>query len=62
MQKNIDRGAADEISVSKILFWQYLEYVHLILHNLKKLKRTTIVIFTISSFLSLQYFSVTTAE
>ena len=33
----VDRSAADEISVFKILFWKYLEYVTLILCNYKKL-------------------------
>ena len=48
----VDRWAADETSVLEILFSEYLEYVLIILRNYKKLKRTKIFRFTISSFLS----------
>ena len=50
-QKNqlVDNWAADEISVSEILFRKYLEYVLLILGNYKKLKNTRKFRFTISS-------------
>ena len=34
----VDSWAADEISVSEILFWKNLEYVSLILRNCKKIK------------------------
>lgn len=30
--------AADEVSALEILFWEYLEYIHLILRNYKKIK------------------------
>ena len=53
--KVVDRWAADEISISQIMFWKYLEYIPLILRNSKKVKRTKIFIFTISSFLSGRY-------
>ena len=46
----VDHWPADEISILKILFWKYLEYVPLILSNYEKPKRTKIVRFTISSF------------
>ena len=52
--QEIDNGAANEISVSEILFWKYLEYVPLILCNYKKLQRTKTVTFTISTFFSAQ--------
>ena len=39
----VDSWVADEIPVSKMLFWKYLEYVNLILHNYKKLQMTKIV-------------------
>ena len=55
------RWDADEISVSQILFWKYLEYVPLTLHSYKKLNNTKIVGFESSSFLSAQYFLVTAA-
>ena len=58
----VDRGAADEISLSQILFWKYLEYVPLILRNYKKLNRAKTFRFTISSFLSAQYFLVRAAS
>ena len=48
----VDHWPADEISILKILFWKYLEYVPLILSNYKRLRRLKIVRFTISSFLS----------
>ena len=35
----VDFYVADEISALEILFCKYLEYVPLILHNYKKLKR-----------------------
>ena len=54
--------ATDEISVSKMLFSKYLEYVPLILRNYKKLKRKKIVKFKISFILSAQYILVTTLE
>ena len=47
--QEIDSWAADEISVSKMLFSKYLEYVPLILWNYEKLKRKKIVKFKISS-------------
>ena len=47
----VDSCAADEISVSEILFGKYLEYVPLILHNYKNVKRIKVVRFTISSIL-----------
>ena len=50
----VDSCAADEISVSEILFGKYLEYVLLILHNYKKAKRTKVVRFIISCILSAQ--------
>ena len=34
-----DRSAAYEISVLESLLWKYSEYVPLILHNYKKLKK-----------------------
>ena len=43
-----DSWVADEIPVSKMLFWKYLEYVNLILHNYKKLQMTKIVRLKIS--------------
>ena len=49
----------DEMSVSQILFWKYLEYLSLILRKNKKLKTTKIVILTISSFQSAQHILVT---
>ena len=52
----VDHSEADEISVSKILFWIYLEYVPLILRNYKKLNRMKVVRFKISSFPNAQYF------
>ena len=52
----VDRWDADELSVSSILLWKYLEYVPLILHNYKKLNRPKIVRFKISSFLRDQIF------
>ena len=45
---------SNQISVSEILFWKYLEYVSLILRNYKKLKSTKIFRFTVSSILSAQ--------
>ena len=57
----VDRWAEDKISVSQILFWNYVEYVRLILRNYKKLKRAKIVRFTIFSFLSAHNFLVTAA-
>ena len=48
----VDHRDANEISVSEILSWKYLEYPPVILPNYKKLKRTKIVKFKISSFLS----------
>ena len=56
------RQDAEEISVSQILFWKYLEYVPLILHTYKKLNNSKIVGFKNSSFLSAQYFLVTAAQ
>ena len=56
------RQDAEEISVSQILFWKYLEYVPLILHTYKKLNNSKIVEFKSSSFLSAQYFLVTAAQ
>ena len=47
----VDSCAADEISVSEILFGKYLEYVPLILRNYKNVKRIKVVRFTISSIL-----------
>ena len=32
------RWAADEVSALEILFWEYLEYIHQILRNYKKIK------------------------
>ena len=58
----VDRCAADEMSVSEILFGKYLEYVTLILRNYKKVRRTKVVRFTISSILSTQVILVTTVE
>ena len=58
----VDRCAADEISVSVILFGKYLEYVPLVLRNYKKVKRTKVVRFTISSILSTHIILVTTVE
>ena len=58
----VDRWDADEISVSKVLFWKYLEYVHLILRNHKKIKRMKIARSKISSFSSAQYLLVTTTQ
>ena len=58
----VDSWAAYEISVLEILFRKYLEYVPIILRNYKKLKRTKIVRFTITSFLIAQKVLVTTAE
>ena len=46
--------AADKISVSKMLFSKYLEYVPLILSNNKKLKSKKIAKFKIYSNLSAQ--------
>ena len=31
----VDRSGAEEILISEILLWKYLEYVHLILQNYK---------------------------
>ena len=56
------RQDAEEISVSQILFWKYLEYVPLILQSYKKLNNSKIVGFKSSSFLSAQYFLVTAAQ
>ena len=56
------RSTVVKILISEILFWKYLEYVPLTTRNYKELKRTKIVIFTISSFLSVQYALVTTAD
>ena len=58
----VDRWATDEMWVSEILFWKYLEYVQPILRNYKKLKRTKIARFTISSFLNAQYFLLRAAQ
>ena len=58
----VDRWDAEEISVSEILLWKYLEYVPLILHNYKKLNAAKVVRFTISSFLTVQYILVTAAQ
>ena len=55
------RQDAEEISVSQILFWKYLEYVPLTLHSYKKLNNTKFVGFKISSFLSAQYVLITAA-
>ena len=52
----VDHSEADEISVSQVLFWKYLEYVPLILRNHKKLNSIKIVGFKTSSFSSTQYF------
>ena len=57
--KVVDHWAADEISVLQIMFWKYLEYISLILCNSERVKRGWIVIFTLSSFLSVQYVLVT---
>ena len=54
--------AADQISISEILFWKYSECLPITLRNYKKLKRRQIVRFTIFSFLSAQHALVTTAE
>ena len=54
--------AADEISVSKMLFSEYLEYVPLKLLNYKKPKRKKTVRFKISSIFSTQQILVTTLE
>ena len=45
-----NRQDAEEISVSQILFWKYLEYVPLILNSYKKLNNSKIVGFKSSSF------------
>ena len=37
--KIVDSWAIDEISIAEILFWNYLEYVPVILRNYKKLNR-----------------------
>ena len=58
----VDRWDAEEISVSEILLWKYLEYVPLILHNYNKLNGAKVVRFTISSFLTVQYILVTAAQ
>ena len=41
----VDSWAADKMSFSEILFWKYVEYVPLILHNSKKLRRKEFVRF-----------------
>ena len=60
--QEINSWAADEISVSKMLFSKYLEYVPLILWNYEKLKRKKIVKFKISSILNAEQILVTTLE
>ena len=47
-----DRSAAYEISVLESLLWKYSEYVPLILHNYKKLKKANFLWFTISFILT----------
>ena len=47
----VDLWVADEMSASEILLWNYLEYVPLIFHIYKKLKRTKFLWFTIFSSL-----------
>ena len=50
----VDRSGGEEILISETLFWKYLEYVHLILQNYKKLK-AKVVRYTLSSFLGAKY-------
>ena len=47
--QGVDRSATYEISVLEILFWKYLEYIPLSLHNYKIIKGTENAIFLISS-------------
>ena len=58
----VDRLIADEISVSSIFFWNYLEYVPKIKRSYQKRKWTKIVTFKISSFLSAQYLLVAAGQ
>ena len=50
----VDFRVADQISASEVLFWKYLAYFTLKLHNYKKLKTTKFLRFTIFSILSVQ--------
>ena len=57
----VDRLIADEISVSSIFFWNYLEYVPKIKRSYQKRKWAKIVTFKIS-FLSAQYLLVAAGQ
>ena len=50
----VDSWAVNKGSISEILSCKYLEYVHLILGKFKKLKRTKVFRFSITSFLCAQ--------
>ena len=50
----VDSLAGNEVSVSEILSCKYLEYIPLILRKFKKLKRTNILRFSITSILCVQ--------
>ena len=58
----VDFLAADERSASDILFFIYLAYVTLTLHNYKNLKTTQLLFFLFFSILSVQQVLMTTEE